>query len=216
MTKLADPELLERLAWRYAVKRFDPARRINAEDLSTLEQALTLSPSSYGLQPYHFLIIDDAGLRRELSAASFGQPQIVEASHLVVIAIRKNLDAAYIDHYIARTAQVRGVTTNSLAGFRKAMVGDLIEGPRHAWIDQWAARQAYIALGNLLTSAAVLGIDGCPMEGFEPAKYDQILGLPAQGLGAVVLCALGYRNADDRHAYDPKVRFPVAELVEHR
>lgn len=216
MTKLADPELLERLAWRYAVKHFDPTRRINAEDLSTLEQALALSPSSYGLQPYHFLIIDNADLRRELSAASFGQPQITEASHLVVVTIRKNVDASYIDHYIARTAQVRGVTTSSLAGFRKAMIGDLIEGPRHAWIDQWAARQAYIALGNLLASAAVLGIDACPMEGFEPAKYDQILGLPQQGLSAVVLCALGYRSPDDRHAYDPKVRFAVAELIEHR
>ncbi len=215
-TTLSDHDLIERETWRYAVKRFDAARTITPNDWSTLEQVLILSPSSYGLQPYRFLVINDPALRKRLTAASYGQSQVAECSLLVVFTIRKNLDRAYVDRFIARTALIRKVTVESLAGYRSAIIKDLIEGPRHAWIDQWSARQAYIALGNLLTGAATLGIDACPMEGFDPVQYDDILGLPAQGLGAVVVCALGYRSADDHHAHDAKVRFAAEDLIEHR
>ena len=208
-------DLISRLHWRYAVKHFDSSRAITANDWKTLEEALVLSPSSYGLQPYKFLVIDDPVLRRRLTTVSFNQPQIIECPHFVVFAIHSGLDLAHVDRFIARMAEVSQVTVESLAGYRKLIIRDLIEGPRHAWIDQWSARQAYIALGNLLTSAAMLGIDACPMEGFAPAEYDTILNLSKRGLSAVVACALGYRNPGDPHAHDAKVRFPIADLIEH-
>ncbi len=215
-TTFTDHELIERETWRYAVKRFDPSRAISANDWATLEAALVLSPSSYGLQPYHFVVVDDVALRARLTTASYGQPQIATCSRFVVFAIHTNMDVAHIDRFLARTAQIRKVTVESLAAYRQVMVDDLINGPRHAWIDHWSARQAYIALGNLLTSAATLGIDTCPMEGFDPKQYDQILNLSARGLNAVAACALGYRSADDQHAHEPKVRFAAADLIEHR
>jgi len=215
MKTFTDPELINRLTWRYAVKQFDPAKKITASDWATLEQALVLSPSSYGLQPYRFLVINDAALRTRLAVASYGQSQIMDCSHLVVFAIRKGMDLDHIDHFIARVATVTKVTVESLAGYRKTIVGDLIDGPRHAWIDHWSARQAYMALGHLLTSAAALGIDACPMEGFNPALYDDILDLPERHLSATVVCALGYRSADDKHARDAKVRFAIEDLIEH-
>lgn len=213
---VTDNDLLERMRWRYAVKQFNQARRITPGDWLTLEQALILSPSSYGLQPYHFLVIDDPKLRVELSEASYGQPQVEECCRFVVFAIRKNLDLEQVDRFIWRMAEVRDTTTASLAHYRTAIVRDLVNGPRHAWIDHWAARQAYLALGNLLTCAAVLGIDACPLEGFEPERYDAILDLPDRGMSAVVACALGYRSADDEHAKEAKVRFTSEDLIEHR
>ena len=209
-------DLIERLNWRYAVKKFDNSRPISPSNWSIIEQAMVLSPSSYGLQPYRFLVIEDAELRHRLAAASFGQPQVTDCAKLVVFAIRKAIDHAYIDRLIARISEVRKVSIESLSSYKSAMVGDLVDGPRHIWIDEWATRQAYLALGNVLTSAAALGIDACPMEGFEPEKYNEILGLTQRGFSAVVVCALGYRSADDRHAHDTKVRFPAKDLIEHR
>jgi len=215
-TTLTNRDLLESQTWRYAVKQFDPARAISANDWATLEAALVLSPSSYGLQPYRFLVIDDVALRARLTTASYGQPQVATSARFVVFVIHANMSVAHIDRFLARTAQIRKVTVESLAGYRQVMVNDLINGPRHAWLDHWAARQAYIALGNLLISAATLGIDTCPMEGFDPKQYDQILNLSERGLNAVVACALGYRSAEDKHAHEPKVRFAAADLIEHR
>jgi nitroreductase len=215
MSTLTDIALLDCLAWRYAVKRFDRDRRIPEEDWQALEQALVLSPSSYGLQPYHLVVVTEPALRRRLRDASFGQPQVTDCDHLAVFATR-TIDHQAIDGYLARIAEVRGQQPQALAKLRQIMVDDLIAGPRNAWIAHWAARQAYLALGNLLTCAAVLGIDACPMEGFDPTAYDEILGLPARGMHAVVQCALGYRSGDDRHAAEPKVRLPATALIEHR
>jgi len=214
-TTLTDHDLINCQNWRYAVKQFDPSRKISMNHWSTLEQTLVLSPSSYGLQPYMFLVIDDVALRARLTVASYNQPKVADCSRFVVFAIRKDMDRAHVDRFIARTAKIRKVSVESLAGYRQTIIGDLIEGPRHAWIDHWSARQAYIALGNLLTSAATLGIDACPMEGFEPDKYDEILGLTPRHLGAVVACALGYRSPNDQHAHDAKVRFAAEDLVEY-
>ena len=213
---LPDHALIERLNWRYAVKRFDTTRKISSHHVNTLEQILVLSPSSYGLQPYRFFMIDDQALRTKLTLASYGQPQIMECSLLVIFTIYKNLDRAYVDRLIARTAVAQNVPVESLARYRQLIIGDLIDGPRHGWIKEWSARQAYLALGNLLTSAATLGIDACPMEGFDPAQYDEILALSPHGLSTVVVCALGYRSPEDRHAQDLKVRLLANELIEHR
>lgn len=207
--------LLRQLNWRYATKKFDPARRISAVDWETLEEALTLSPSSYGLQPYKFIVVTDPEVRSRLVAASWGQRQPADSSHFVVFANRPAVTAEQVEQYLARIAEVRGLAIETLAPFGKVIGGDLIQGPRAAIAAHWAARQAYIALGNFITSATVLGIDTCPMEGFDPAKYDEILGLPAHGVTAVVACAAGYRAEDDKYAALKKVRLSREELFLH-
>jgi nitroreductase len=206
--------LAERLEWRYAVKKFDPSKKIPADVWAGLEKCLLLSASSYGLQPYKFILVMDPALRRKLTPASFGQPQVEASSHFVVFAGRTDIDEKDIDRFIARIAQVRGVKEESLADYRSAMVGDLVKGPRHAWVAHWAARQAYIALGTLLTAAAAAGVDACPMEGFNPDAYDEILGLKAQGLHALCACALGTRSPDDEFQHFKKVRFGKETLLQ--
>lgn len=208
--------LLGQLQWRYATKKFDPAKKITATDWAALEQALILTPTSYGLQPCKFLVITDPALRARLVPASWGQQQPVDCSHFIVFAARAQNAETDVDHYIARMAEVRGVAPEALAGFKKVLMGDVVHGPRGQIALEWATRQAYIALGNFMTSAALVGVDTCPMEGFEPPKYDEILGLPAQGFHAVVACAAGYRAADDKYAALPKVRFPASELIDRR
>jgi nitroreductase len=213
-TKPIDNEtLLRQLRWRYATKKFDARRPISPADWQTLEAALVLSPSSYGLQPWKFIVVTDPAVREKLVPVSWGQRQVAEASHFVVIAIKKHLSAADLDAHLQRIAEVRGVPMDALATYRGMMMGDLVEGPRSLCVNAWAARQAYIALGNLLTCAALLGIDACPMEGFEPPQYDQILGLAQHGLAATVACALGYRAADDNYAAAPKVRFKPEDVI---
>jgi nitroreductase len=216
METLSTNALLARLHWRYATKKFDPAKKIHPSLWSALEEALVLSPSSYGLQPYHFLVINDPEIRKTLRVASWDQSQVTDASHFVVFARKLSITAADIENFVGLIASTRSAERGSLQGYYEMMVGDLVSGPRSAWIKEWTARQTYLALGNLLTSAALLGVDACPMEGFDPAKYDEILGLPAKGLGATSACPLGYRAEDDKYANAKKVRFPSDELIEHR
>ena len=203
--------LVERLEWRYAVKKFDAARRIPPATWKALERALVLTASSYGIQPWRFVVVEDPATRERLLAASWKQRQIVDASHMVVFAARKGLGAADIDRYIARIAEVRGVPAASLEGFGKMMLGFVEKSG--AGIDGWSERQTYIALGNFLTAAALLGVDACPMEGIEPARYDEILGLGAAGYHALAVATAGYRAADDAYASMKKVRFADAELI---
>jgi nitroreductase len=212
MNTLKSESIVRQLNWRYATKRFDPEQTIPAADWKTLEQALVLSPSSFGLQPWKFIVITDRDIRAKLQPVSWNQSQITEASHLVVFAARKNLGTADIDRYVARIAEVRKVTVQSLAAYRGMMENSVVSRPPEA-IHQWAARQAYIALGNFLTTAAMLGIDTCPIEGFEPAKYDEILGLGKLGYTAVVVAAAGYRAKNDQYAQYPKVRFAPEDVI---
>jgi nitroreductase len=216
MSTISGESLLEQLNWRYATKKFDPAKKISSADWAVLEEALILTPSSYGLQPWKFIVVTNQPLKTKLRPASWNQVQVEDCSHLVVFAAKQDITETDVDQFIARTAEVRGVTVESLAGFRSYMVGDLVNGPRHAIIHEWAARQTYIAMGNLLTSAAMLGIDACPFEGIEPAKYDEILGLKGSGFATVSACPLGYRAADDKYASAPKVRFEAKDIIDHR
>lgn len=216
METLSTNTLLVRLKWRYATKKFDAAKKIHSSLWSALEEALVLTPSSYGLQPYRFVVIADPELRRKLRAVSWDQPQVTDASHFVVFARKLAMTDADVERFVGLIAETRGSARGSLQGYYDMMVGDLVKGPRSAWIEEWTARQTYIALGNLLTSAALLGVDACPMEGLDPAKYDEILGLTAKGYGTTNVCALGYRADDDKYAQAKKVRFPNNELIEHR
>lgn len=214
-TTISAEQLLGQLHWRYATKQFDPARKISAEDWAALEEVLVLSPSSGGLQPWNFIVVNDPAVREKLVPASYGQTQVQEASHLVVFAARTNFGEADVDALINHTAAVRGIPAEALATYRGMLVGGIVQAMDDATRTAWAGRQAAIALGNLLTSAALLGIDACPMEGFVPAQYNEILGLTEKGLTAVAICALGYRAASDNYAHLAKVRFPKERVVLH-
>ncbi len=213
MKTINTEELLTQLNWRYATKQFDPQRKINPQTWAALEEALVLTPSSFGLQPWKFIVVTNPSTREKLVPVSWGQRQVADASHLVVFAIKQNLNEADIDAYLGRIVAVRSAARDSLNGYRDMMVGSLIKGRDEVARKIWAANQAYIALGNFLTSAAILGIDACPMEGLEPAKYDEILGLNQQGLSTVVAAAAGYRASCDKYAGVKKVRFPKTEVL---
>jgi nitroreductase len=214
MNKPIDREqLLTQLHWRYATKQFDPQRKISAENWAALEEALVLTPSSFGLQPWKFVVVTDRATREQLLPASYGQRQIVDASHLIVFAIKKNLEEKDVDAHINRIVEVRGGSRESLAGLRDITVGSIIKGLDNAARNIWAASQIYIAVGSFLTCAALLGIDACPMEGIEPEKYDEIIGLEKRGLGTIVVATAGYRSATCKYAAHKKVRFPKEEVL---
>jgi nitroreductase len=213
MTTLNASHLLERLNWRYAVKRFDAQKKISAADWQGLEEALILSPSSFGLQPWKFVVVANPDVRKKLLPLSWNQTQTVDASHFVVFAIKRDLGVADIERFIQRTATVRGIPAETIDGYKKMMIGDLVHGPRSKIINEWATRQVYIALGNFMTSAAMIGVDTCPMEGIDPPKYDEVLGLPAKGFQTVVACAAGYRADDDKYAKAAKVRYPRDDMI---
>jgi nitroreductase len=213
MSTINSQQLLERLNWRYATKLFDPNRKISAADWDTLEEALILSPSSGGLQPWKFIIVTDPAVRGKQLPASYGQAQITNASHLVVFASKNNLSEADVDAFIRHIGSVRGATVEALAPFREMLVGGIVKAQDEPARNAWARNQAYIALGNLLTSAALLGIDACPMEGFDRAQYDEILGLKVMGYASAVIATLGYRSPADLYASARKVRFPRERLI---
>lgn len=209
---IAPERWLAALRWRYAVKKYDPSRKIADATWNALEESLVLAPSTIGLQPWKFIVVEDAATRARLREASYGQPQVTEAAKLVVFASRTGYSEADVDRFIARVAEVRGVSLESLAGLRQASMS-MVARPEPDR-DAWAARQAYIALGNFIASAAALGVDASPMEGFEPAKYDEILGLREKGYAARVIAAVGYRSAEDKYASAAKVRFAREDVIE--
>jgi nitroreductase len=213
MSNLTNRQLLEALNWRYATKIFDATRKIPSDVWKTLEQSLVLTPTSYGLQPYQFLVVQHAAKRAELLPHSWGQKQVVDCSHFVVFTARKEMTEADVDKLIKRTTDLRKLPADSLNAYRGMMMGDVVKGPRGKAAHEWAARQTYIALGNLMTCAAVLGVDACPMEGLVPSEYDKVLNLDGTGYATVVACALGYRAAGDKNASLAKVRYATTELV---
>jgi nitroreductase len=213
--KIEKATILEGLNWRYATKVYDKTRKIPAEEWEILEEALRLAPSSFGLQPYKFLVITDEKLRERLKPAAWGQPQITDASHLVVFAYKKTLTDADIESFIDYIAEVRGTSREALADYEKMIKDAAKNAIDGGYIETWISRQAYIALGFLLETAALLGIDATPMEGFDATQFNEILGL--EDYSAVVLAAVGYREAEnDWLAKLPKVRFPKEKLFDHR
>ena len=193
MSTIPAETILKQFAWRYATKKFDPARKIAPDTWAALEKATMLAPSSYGLQPWKFIVVTDPTVRAKLKGVSWNQPQITDASHLVVFARRSELNAADVQRWIDRIAEVRNAPHAALAGFRDMMLGSVASpaATPGGGFETWISRQCYIALGFFLAAAAMLGVDACPMEGFDPAQYDQILGLPAMGYKATVLATAG-------------------------
>ena len=204
--------MIEDLNWRYATKKFDTIKKIPKQEFEELLETLRLSPSSYGLQPWKFVVVQDPVLRNKLKPHARNQPQITDADTLIVFCVLKSMDEEYVKHYVDRIAQVRGVTKESILGYEQVMV-DSLKGMSPDAILQWMKRQVYIALGFFLNECAHRKIDACPMEGFEPQKFDEVLELSKEGLESVVLCTIGYRAVGDHYAELKKVRFNENEII---
>jgi nitroreductase len=209
-------DLIQSLRWRYATKSFDVDRRIDIPTWEALEQSLVLSPSSYGLQPWKFLVVQNPALRQELRPHSWDQSQITDCSHLVVFLVRRSIDSSDMERLLQATSAARGIPLEQLGFYRDLMCKDLKDGPRSQQLERFTSNQVYIALGTFMTSAALLGVDTCPIEGFTPAEYDRILALEGTPYRTCVVCAAGYRAADDKYATLAKVRYPAEELIEWR
>jgi nitroreductase len=212
--QLSPSDLLESLNYRYATKAFDPTRKINAESLSALKTCLTLTPSSFGLQPWKFIVVDSPEIREKLKSASWGQTQVTEASHLVVLTARTDLTQKDIDKWINRLSEVQETPVEKLAGYA-GMISSFTSNMSAIEKQAWNTRQVYIALGQLMTAAAIIGVDTCPLEGISPNDYDEILGLKKSGYATAVACALGYRSVGDKYADAKKARFSSADLITH-
>jgi len=197
--------------WRYATKKFDATKKISNEDLETLKEAIRLSSSSYGLQPYKVLIVENPELRAKLQPVAWGQSQIVEASHLFIFANIINLSDKDIDKYIKNIAETRGIPVENVSGYGDFMKSKITSLPEDVK-NNWTAKQTYLALGNLLNAAAELQIDATPMEGFEPEKVNEILGLNELGLNASLIATVGYRHEEDSTQHNIKVRKSKQEL----
>ncbi len=215
MTTLSPEALLAQLNWRYATKKFDAAKKIAPDVWAALEKVLLLTPSSFGLQPWKFIVITDAAVKRKLVPVSWNQTQPADCSHHVIFAVRKAVTERDVDSFVDSIVATRGDAKESLQGYRDIMAGFAGKAANEGWLREWGVRQVYIALGNFMTSAALLGVDTCPMEGIEPANYDEILGLAGTEFETVVACAAGHRAADDKHAQLAKVRFPASEMIAH-
>ena len=215
MQPISKNTLSEALHWRYATKKFDATRKIPAEQWAALEESMLLAPSSFGLQPWRFTVVENRELLEKFPAISWGQTQPVECSHYVVFSYRREMSVADVDRFVARIAEVRGVSVESLEGYRGFMLGSHKAALESGTLDQWCARQVYLAIGQAMTAAALLGIDTCPMEGIDASKYDALLGLEAEGYASVCSVAFGYRSADDKHAGLAKVRYAHSDVIKH-
>ncbi len=203
--------IIESLSWRYAVKRMN-GNKVSQDKLDTLLDAITLSASGFGLQPYQIFIVEDADLKAKIQPIAYGQPQIVESSHLLIFAAWNEVTEAQIDAYMNLIAETRGMSLSDLGDFKGAIAGSMKYKSKEQQA-QWADRQVYLAMGTALAAAGELQLDTTPMEGFIPAKLDELLGLEAKGLHSVLMLAIGERDeATDYMVNVKKVRTPKSEL----
>lgn len=206
--------LIDSLSWRYATKRMT-GNKVSAEKIDSLLEAIRLSASGFGLQPYKILVIDNPELKAKIQPIAYGQPQAVESSHLLVFAAWNDITEAQIDTFIQLVADTRGIPVAALGDYRGAIAGSLLGRPVEAK-QNWADRQAYLAMGTALAAAGELQIDTTPMEGFIPAQLDELLGLGAMGLHSVLILAVGERDAaNDFMASAAKVRYAKKDFVIH-
>jgi nitroreductase len=209
-------QLNDALQWRYATKAFDPSKQVTHEDWATLKGALQAAPSSFGLQPWKFIEVSSAELRQRIKASAWNQSQVVDASKLIVLAAKKNMTEGDVVRLIKSLSIQRNIPESALAGYQDMISGFIKAPPFPLNIEEWTTRQVYIALGFLLTSAALLKIDACPMEGFNPSAVDEILGLTTTEYSVKVLVPIGYRASTDKAAELKKVRYSQDEMFEIR
>jgi nitroreductase len=205
-------EILTKLHWRYATKCFEPSKKLTEDEVHTILESGRLAPSSYGLQPWKFIVVENPEVRKKLQEAAYGQPQIVDASHLVVLCRLSCLGSDHVEKFVESTAKVQMVPVSELDGFKEMLLTS-VNGLSQEALEHWMAKQVYIALGFMLHTAALMEIDTCPMEGFENKKFDEILGLEAMGVNSVVLCTIGRRKDDDRASKRAKSRFEKEDIV---
>ncbi len=204
--------IIESLEWRYATKKMT-GEKLPSDKLDTILQALRLSASSLGLQPYTILVIENDDIKQKLSPAAYNQPQIIASSQLLVFCAWTDITEKEVTSYINDISKKRNVSVESLAGF-KAMIDGSISNLTVEQKQIWASKQIYIALGTALAAAASIQVDATPMEGFNPQQFDEILGLAEKGLKSVVIMPLGYRTADDHLASAAKVRRDKSDLFQ--
>ncbi|MFD3276722.1 NAD(P)H-dependent oxidoreductase [Aquirufa echingensis] len=203
--------LINDLSWRYATKRMN-GNKVSADKIESLLDAIRLSASGFGLQPYQVFVIENPELRAQIQPIAYGQPQITEASHILVFAAWNDITEEKIDAFIQLVSETRNVPVEALADYRGAIAGSMLQLPMEVQAG-WAARQVYLAMGTALAAAAELKIDTTPMEGFVPAKLDELLDLSAKGLHSVLILAVGERDAaNDYMANAAKVRYSKDEL----
>jgi nitroreductase len=205
-------DIIESLQWRYATKKFDTSKILSEDKLTILKHSFNLTATSFGLQTIKMLIVKDKSVRKQLVEHSFGQAQVMNASHLLILCINENISDKDVDSHFDNVINIRSTPETILAPYRadlKAMMRDMSKVERQ----EWSIKQVYIALGNLMTVCAVEKIDSCPMEGFDADQYDTILNLKEQQLKSVLLLPVGYRHDDDMFADFKKVRKPLLDAV---
>lgn len=206
-----DENIIKALNWRYATKVFNTTKKLSSDQVNLLLDVTRLAPASTGLQPWTFIVVNNKEIREQLKAAAYGQPQITDASHLIVFTRTLDIQKR-ADLQIEETMKVRSVNKDDLAGY-KGMLDGVVAMNKFDNYKSWSERQTYIAFGFMIESAALMGIDACPMEGFDNRKFDEILGLEKAGLTSVGVIALGYRSDEDKYAHAKKVRLPKEEVV---
>ena len=205
---------IDNLNWRYATKKFDATKKVSKEDFETILEAASLTASSYGLQPYKILVIEDPAIREQLKPFAWGQSQITDATYLIAFVHHTTFNEELIDTHLQDISNIRGIPSEALAGYSDFMKSKLMPLSDETKA-VWAAKQTYIALGNVLSAAADLKIDTCPMEGFEPDEFNKILGLDAQNLNTSLLVTIGYRAEDDDTQHYKKVRKSKEKLIQY-
>lgn len=203
--------ILKSLEWRYATKAFDPSKKVSEEDFNELLEVLRLTPSSIGFQPWKFIVVRNPEIRAQLREHAWGQPQVTDASHLIVFASKKAITENDVNKLVETTAAIQGVEVSALEGLRNMASGSLNMPAEQMEI--WNSNQTYIALGSLLTACALKEIDACPMEGFNKEEFERILGSAVEGYKIRAICPVGYRSADDRAATRKKVRYAKEDII---
>ncbi|MEL6810978.1 MAG: NAD(P)H-dependent oxidoreductase [Bacteroidota bacterium] len=205
-------DIIQKLQWRYATKKFDPSKKLSDEKLNILKEAFNLTATSYGLQPLKMLVISNAKIKEQLVPISMDQEQVRDASHVLVLCIESKITSTYIKQHFTRVEKIRSTPREILDPFETFLL-ESFEGKDADEISLWMKKQAYLALGNLLTVCALEDIDACPMEGFQPDKYDELLQLNGRGLQSVLVLPVGYRHEEDFFSDLKKVRRGVDEVV---
>jgi len=197
--------IIDSLNWRYATKKFDSKRKLSKSQINLLKKAFNLTASSYGLQPVKLIVISNQKIKNSLLESSMNQQQIIQCSHLLIICIESNINKSYIESYFKRVIDIRKTDPMVLESFKKSIINEFNDMSNSSIIN-WSINQAYLALGNLMTVCSIEGIDSCPMEGFLPKKYDEILDLKSKNLKSVLVMPVGYRSVNDQFSSFKKVR----------
>ncbi|MGJ8659997.1 nitroreductase family protein [Cellulophaga fucicola] len=204
--------IIKKLEWRYAVKKFNADALVTDEKVALLKEAFNLTATSYGLQPLKLVVVKNKDIQQQLVPSSYNQPQVAQASHVLVLCIEKEIDATYITNYFKRVQEVRGTSSTILDPFKEQLIQSFKTKTKEEVV-QWAVNQAYLVLGNLLTVCAAEDIDACPMEGFIPSEYDKVLGLANLNVASVLVLPIGYRADDDMFSTFKKVRKETVDCV---